>query len=146
MPLVPQHRLVICSHLLCFVAVFCSPSWSCPLLDHFCFRPCFPCPLFVFLVLFLGSSLVLTLLFRFSLFVFRPVVLRLSSLRPLCASSGVAGFPFLLFLLCCVVAPLPRWLSDLAPGVFLCFFSSSLADVALKARSLYEREHTKKFV
>ena len=61
--------------------------------------------------LFLGSSLVLAPLFRFSLFVFRPVVLRLSSLRPLCASSGVAGFPFFVVMWlpspagCCLPAP-----------------------------------------
>ena len=99
----------------CFVGVFCSPFRGLPLLDPlFCLGRAFLALCLVF-GLFLGSSLTVTPLCCSFLFVFRPVVLRLSSLRPLCASFGVAGFPFLLFLLCCVVAPLPRWLLSPSP-------------------------------
>ena len=58
MPSVPWHRLVTCSHLLSrggglFARLFVvlSPSWT----PEFPFFGCFPCPRFVFGVLF-GSS------------------------------------------------------------------------------------------
>ena len=80
--------------------VVLPPSWS-PFVSRAFLALC--------LVFVSVSWLLLCLapLFRLSLFVFLPVVLRLSSLRPLCASSVVAGFPVLLFLLCCEVAPPP---------------------------------------
>ena len=87
--------------------VVLPPSWS-PFVSRAFLALC--------LVFVSVSWLLLCLapLFRLSLFVFLPVVLRLSSLRPLCASSVVAGFPVLLFLLCCEVAP-PRWLLSPSP-------------------------------
>ena len=55
------------------------------------------------------------------------------------------GFRFCCF--CCAGWWLPSPAGCLTwPLVFFCIFSSSLADVALKARFLYEREHTKKFI
>ena len=82
---------------------FARPFVVLPLLDPlFCLGRAFLALCLVF-GLFLGSSLAVTPLCCSFLFVFRPVVLRLSSLRPLCASSGVAGFPCF----CCAVWWLP---------------------------------------
>ena len=101
-------------------------SWSCP--------P--PGPLFwivlgrAFLALclvfglFLGSSLAVAPLCRFFLFVFRPVVLRLSSLRPLCAAFGVAGLPCLaVFVVLCGGSPPPLAVVSLPP--FGCSLAAS---------------------
>ena len=126
MPLVPWHRLVICSHLLLLCGgLLLAFSWSCP--------P--PGPLFLlvlgraflalclFFGLLLGSSLAVAPLCCVFLLVFLPAFLRLSSLWPLCAAFGVVGLPWLLFLLCCGRLPSP---SDCClPPPFGCSLAAS---------------------
>ena len=93
-------------------------SWSCRPPGPLVLRVlvCAFLALCLFLVFFL-VPLLLSPLCVF-LFVFLPAILRLSSPWPLCAAFGVAGFPCLLFLVRCGVAPLPRWLlSPFPPSV-----------------------------
>ena len=119
MPLVPWHRLVICSHLLLLCGasfarlfVVLSPSGTSVFA---CFWPCFPCPLFVFGLL-LDSSLAVAPLCCVFLLVFLPAILRLSSLWHLCAAFCVVGLPplFAVFVVLWA-APLPRWLLSPSP-------------------------------